>query len=574
MIGKLLRLLLAGWPGVLLAAVCGALTVLANTALLATSAYLISLAALQPPLSALAVSIAAVRFFGIARAGLRYAERLTAHAVSLRLLARLQVWFYQEAEPRVPMGLAQYRSTELWQRLVNDIEIIKFLYVRLLHPPFVALLVLIAAIGFAACFSLVLAAILASGFLIAGVLIPWLSALCSRRLAEAAAVRQEEVNLALTDTLEGMAELAACGLTQEWLTARQQQGAGLDTLKARIASGQAFFDALTAITVNASVAAALWQSCLLVEQRQLDGVFLAVIPLAVQGFFETVWPMAALGRSYSEIRESAGRLAEIFGKEREPAGEERDGAVLPEQNVDIQLENIHFSYPGASQPALDGVSLYLPPGRRLAVVGPSGAGKSTLLFLLLRFAEQQAGSIRFSGVDSRDCRAEEVRRLFGVVSQDAYFFHASLRDNLRLARPDAGEDELWQVLRQAYLTELVASLPDGLDTILGRNGYLLSGGERQRLALARALLTNAPVLLLDEPASGLDAEAERQVMAALQQLPGDKSVLLITHRLTGLEAMDEIVVFDKGRIRQRGTFQQLLTEDGLFARMYERQNIK
>lgn len=571
MLIRLFALLAPDWPKIVLAGMAGGLTVIANAALIATSAYLISFAALHPPLAALSLSIAGVRFFGIARAVLRYTERLAGHAASLSLLARIQIWFYTSLEPNVPAVFTRYRTADLWQRLVNDVETLKFLYVKVIHPPFVALFALLATAVFVGYFSMAIMAVLIAGYIIAGIVVPLAVRRYSACLADKVAADQGLLSVMLTDAVLGMEEIAAHGMTDQHLAHVAEHGRATDRARAKLAGAQALAEAASAAAVNLTVFITLLQSVLLVQGGYLDGVLLAVIPLVVQCSFEAVWPMAHLGGNYNEMRAAAGRLFALIDK---PAAtsEGKEEFQLNQAACELSVEGISFAYPGRSAPVLSDISFFLPGGGKLAVVGPSGAGKSTLAALLLRFAEYNIGHIYLNGQEIRKCRQKDIRNVFGVVNQDTYLFHATIRDNLLLARPTAGEAEIWDVLRQAHLAETVAAMPRQLETVIGREGQLLSGGERQRLAIARALLKDAPVLLLDEPAAGLDAAQERQVMHTVYELPKAKSLILITHRLVGLEHMDEILVINKGRIVERGTMDQLCKRQGLFCQMLSLQH--
>lgn len=550
----------------MLAGLAGGLTVIANTALIGTSAYLITLAALHPPLAALSISIAGVRFFGIARAGLRYTERLFGHSASLGLLARLQVWFYAAVEPHIPAALSGYRTVDLWQRLVNDVETLKFLYVKVVHPPFVALSVLLTAAFFLGCFSWEFVAVLTVGFILSGIVVPLAGQRYCKRLADKLAADRGGLSCNLNDTVLGMEEIMAYGMADRHLTKITEYADALETLRMKLARAQAFTEAVSGAIVNSVVFMTLLQSISLVRQERMDGVLLAVIPLVVQCSFEAVWPMAHLGSNYVEMKAAAGRLFTLIDKSVAVVDCERP-AGLNSGDYELCVADLSFTYPGRSIPALSGISFTLPPGGKIAVVGPSGAGKSTLATLLLRFADYDIGHIYLNKQEIRWCSQQDVRKVFGVVNQDIYLFHTTIRDNLLVARPTASDAEVWNVLAQARLDQTIAALPEQLDTVIGRDGQLLSGGERQRLAIARALLKEAPILLLDEPTAGLDPAAEQQVMAAIYGMPKNKSLILITHRLIGLEDMDEILVIDNGRIVERGTWNQLYEQQGLFYRM-------
>jgi ABC-type multidrug transport system fused ATPase/permease subunit len=268
--------------------------------------------------------------------------------------------------------------------------------------------------------------------------------------------------------------------------------------------------------------------------------------------------------------EAGRRLFEIV--DTEPAVVDPARATGRPAEAGLHVQKLHFSYAPDEPQALDDISFDLTRGQFIVVVGPSGAGKSTLAHLLLRFWEYRDGRILLDGRELREYDQETVRSLMAVVSQHTHLFNGSIRDNLLLARPGATEQEVIRAAKQARVHDFVQSLPQGYDTWIGEQGLRLSGGQRQRLAIARAILKDAPVLILDEPAANLDAITERQVLASLQAVAMGRATLLITHRLVGLEAADEILVLHAGRIVERGRHQDLMQMDGLYRRMWELQN--
>jgi ATP-binding cassette subfamily C protein CydC len=261
-------------------------------------------------------------------------------------------------------------------------------------------------------------------------------------------------------------------------------------------------------------------------------------------------------------------LGRIKAISLQPAGGLSGTKTLLPGTVEIDAHNLSFAYQSGQPSTLSGISFNLPPGRKLAVVGASGAGKSTLTGLILRFWDYNEGALLVNGVDTRDYAPETVRQAISVVSQDTYLFNTTIRENIMLARPEATEAEFKNAIDGAMLGELIDKLPHGLETMTGQNGLALSGGERQRIALARALLKAAPVWLLDEPTAGLDAYSEGIIMEKILQAAGSRSIMLITHRLIGLETMDEILVLDGGRVAEHGTLPELLALEGDFYRMW------
>jgi ABC-type multidrug transport system fused ATPase/permease subunit len=269
--------------------------------------------------------------------------------------------------------------------------------------------------------------------------------------------------------------------------------------------------------------------------------------------------------------------------------ESPDAQALPEGPVSVQLDGVSFAYPSADrvslasledvavlddragEEVLHGVSFQVEPGQMVALVGPSGAGKSTIASLIPRLYDPDRGAVRLSGIDVRDLTFESLRRTVGVVTQDGHLFHDTIRANLAYAAPGAGDGEIWEALDSARLAELVRSLPDGLDTVVGERGYRLSGGERQRLTIARLLLAKPRVVILDEATAHLDSESELAVQQALGAALTGRTAIVIAHRLSTIQAADTILVVEDGRVAERGTHLGLLSAGGRYAELHRTQ---
>ncbi|MCA9973468.1 MAG: thiol reductant ABC exporter subunit CydC, partial [Anaerolineales bacterium] len=557
----------AGW--VALAVLLGALTVGSSVALLATSAYLISAAALRPSIADLSVAIVGVRFFGLSRGILRYLERLAAHNTTFRVLARIRVWFYEAIEPLAPARLQAVRSGDLLSRIVADVETLQDFYVRAVGPPLVAVVVTAVMLLFMAAFAPVLALALLAGLLLAGVGVPWLTYRLSRAASATAVPQRADLQTSLIDGLQGLPDLQACGQDQTWAGKIHRQGAALARSESRLAHVSGLQAGLLELLTQGTMAAIVALAVPLVSGGQVAGVYLAALALATVASFEGVQPLAQAAQSLEASLAAARRLFSLAAAP--PPIHPTTQQTIQPSSPHLSLHHVSFHYDTAVLPTLHDVSFDLPPGRRLAVVGPSGAGKSTLVNLLLRFWEYDGGEIRLNGRLLPDYDPETVRACFGVIPQQPYLFNASIRDNLRLARPQASQEAIEAAARQAHLHDFIAGLPQGYDTAVGALGLNLSGGERRRLAIARALLQDAPVLLLDEPTAGLDPLTETAVLDTIFQLSRGRSLLLITHRLVGLEAMDEILVLDGGRVVENGRHAQLLAQQGLYATLWQQQ---
>jgi ATP-binding cassette subfamily C protein CydC len=577
--GRLLKLAapFKGWMA--LAALLGFITVASGIGLMATSSYLISSAGLHPSVAALGVAIVGVRFFGIARGLFRYLERYVSHQVTFKLLARLRVWFYEGLEPLAPARLLQYkyRSGDLLSRVVSDIETLQNFYVRVIAPPVVALLVALMLWFFLGAYDVTLALTLLVFFLAASVGVPWLTYLLSGKLGQEIVAVRAELNTQLVEGIQGMAEIVAFGQEPRQSEKLQKLNHKLTGLQERMAWVGGLQNALGNLLMNLAAWTMLIVAIPLVRDGRLDGVYLAVVVLAALASFEAVLPLPTTFQHLGSSLEAARRLFEIV--DAKPAVRDPEISSPTPEDYTITVKNLHFSYPigdtepkpetnSSPSPILKGISFEIPQGGCLALVGPSGAGKSTIGNLLLRFWDYSEGEINLGGYDLPQYRQEDLHRLIAVVAQNTHLFNATVYENILLARPTASREEVIEAARQAQLHQFIESLPQGYDTPIGEQGMGLSGGERQRVAIARAILKDAPILLLDEATANLDALTEREVLKALEQLRQGRTTLIITHRLVGLEKVDEILVLRAGKLVERGSHHDLLQLENYYWRMW------
>ncbi|MFB7555689.1 thiol reductant ABC exporter subunit CydD [Streptomyces brevispora] len=553
-----------------LALLLGSLALGSAVGLMAVSGWLISRASEQPPVLYLMVAVTATRAFGIGRAVFRYAERLVSHDAVLRMLAELRVAVYRGLERIAPAGLRRTRRGDLLSRLVADVDALQDYWLRWLLPAGTAVLVGAAAAGFAGWMLPEAGAVLAAGLLLAGIGVPLVSGACARHTERRLAPARADLATRITDLLGGTAELTVAGALPGRSARTREADGVLTRIASRAATATALGGGLSALIGGLTVVATALVALPALADGRLAGVELAVVVLTPLAAFEAVTGLPLAVQYRQRVKRSAERVYEVLDAPvpvREPA----TPAEAPASPFPLEVRGLSARYEGARHDALDSVDLTLEAGRRIAVVGPSGSGKTTLAQVLLRFLDARAGTYRIGGVEASALDGDTVRRFVGLCAQDAHIFDSSIRENLRLARTGATDAELRDALAQARLLDWAEALPEGLDTLVGEHGARLSGGQRQRLALARALLADFPVLVLDEPAEHLDLATADALTADLLAATRGRTTVLITHRLEGLDAVDEVVVLEAGAVVQRGRYAALVAVDGPLRRMLERE---
>lgn len=522
-----------------LSIVLGALAVIFGIGLMATAGYLIARAAERPEILSLSVAIVMVRFFGLTRPLARYLERLASHDLAFRVLARFRVRFYERIEPLAPAGLDAYRRGDLVSRMVGDVDALQGLYLRGLGPPLVAVGAGAIAVGVAVGLLPAAGAALALGLLVGGIAVPLVSGLVGRSAGRGRAGAQGHLSAELVELLRGAPELVVYGRADDAL---ERVRAG-DRVVARLARREALAagvgDGLAVLAAGVTTAAVLALAVAAHADGRLDRVLVAVLPLLALASFEAVAPLSLAARELSSTLAAGRRVLELA--EREPTVRDPVEPAPPPTRPTLALEHVDASYTDDGTPVLHDVDLVLEPGRSVALVGPSGAGKTTVVNLLLRFLDPAAGRVTLGGRDLREYRQADVRRAVAVAGQDAYLFSTTIRENVRIGRAGASDSDVEDALRRARVWDWVSSLPEGVDTRVGEEGAQLSGGQRQRVALARALLSNAPVLVLDEPTAHLDPETAEPLVRDILAAADGRSVLLVTHRPEGLDLVDEVV---------------------------------
>ena len=558
----------------ILGILCGLLAVASAVGLLALSGWFISAAAY----AGLTVASAqlfnffhpgiGVRMFAIGRTLARYAERIVSHDATFRILQSLRSWFYIHLEPLAPSRLMMFRSGDLLNRIVADIDALDNLYLRVLSPSTVALVTSMLVVAFLwifdPCIALSTGLYLAvAGFGVSAVALQ-LGEPCGREIAQ----RTSELRVRTIDTLQGLAELLIFDAYHHQLESVKRSSRALLKSQQRMSHIRGLSLALITLISGLAVLTALYLAVDLVKFNLLNGANLAMIALAILASFEAVLPLPTAYQYLGRTREAGRRLLEIV--DMQPQITYPDTSVALCMQPEVTFENISFRYSENAPWALRDVNMQIPAGHRVAVIGETGSGKSTLIHLLVRFWNPTTGHIRLANDDIRNLSEAELRRSISVVSQQPHMFNTTLRENLKIARPGASDDDLFAALESARLDEFVESLPDGLDTWVGEAASLLSGGQARRVALTRAILHDAPLWVLDEPTEGLDTITERKLMQALERKTKNRTLLLITHRLVDLHWMDHIVMLEKGRVAAQGTHAQLLETNRRYAELHMR----
>jgi len=554
-----------------LATLLGAGAVAAAIGLIATSAWLISRSAQRPQESAVAIAIVGVQFFALSRGLCRYAERVIGHDAAFGVLSDLRVSVYERLERLAPLGLPVFGSGDLLARLIGDIDSLQDLLLRVVPPFAIALLVGVATVGLVWWMLPAAGLILLVALLVAGTLVPWLTGTLAARTEARQAAARGELTASVVDLIEGAPELAVNGATAEQLGRAMAADTEVTQLAGTAARTAGIGQGLSSLCVGLAMWGALAVGVSAVHAGHLEGVLLAGLALIPLVAFELVTPLPGAAQTLQRVRRAAARVFEVM-ETPPPVAEPAHPAALVSGPHALKVRALRYSYPGQTHRALDGVDLDLSPGRRVAVVGPSGAGKSTLAAVLLRFLSyDEGGSITLDGVELAELDGDATRRVVGLVAQDAHVFDSTLEENLRLARRGATESELEDALGAARLLGWIRELPAGLQTEVGERGARMSGGQRQRLAIARALLADFGVLILDEPGEHLDTQTADAIVADLLTITEGRTTLLITHRLTGLEDVDEVLMLDHGRVHERGTHGELVGLGGRYAELWRRE---
>lgn len=551
---QVLKLTLHEKRDVALAIIFGVLAGLASVALLASSGYLISKAALTGQLTVLIVIGACLKLFGLGSAVSRYSERLFSHRATFTMLGNLRVSFFERLSPLAPELYSKYRSGDLLARIIGDVESLQNFLLRVFYPPIVLLLVFTGTILFTLYFSIYTAILLAVGYLLTAVVVPAYFAWRKRRRnwrtresrgalsAEAAEFLYGFRDLKIYRQLAGKEQQLA-GLVESYN--EEQRNEGKEEVYSQSANG--FIALLISLAILASGA-------YFTAAGELEGLYLAMLVMISLGVFENMAPMAAFPAHFEESRKAAVRLESVVAeKPREKGSDE-----LPEGPLNISAKNVGYMFPNEQRPAVEDITVDFTTGSKTAIVGPSGSGKSTLLAVLMDILPARDGQVLFNGINAEEFSQESIWRNLNVVLQENHFFQGTLRSNLQIADPSANDKQMTAALEGVELGRFSLAME------VEEKGQNLSGGERQRLAIARALLKKGDIWMLDEPVSSVDSETGQLIYERLFDDHPDKTFIVVSHDLTGLEKMDQIIVLENGRLIESGSYDELMRSKGYF----------
>ncbi|WNP33170.1 cysteine/glutathione ABC transporter ATP-binding protein/permease CydC [Enterobacter kobei] len=552
--------------GVVLAIV----TLLANIGLLTLSGWFLSASAVVGVAGLYSFNYmlpaAGVRGAAITRTAGRYFERLVSHDATFRVLSHLRVATFSKLLPLSPAGLARFRQGDLLNRVVADVDTLDHLYLRVISPLVGALVVIIVVTLGLGVLDVTLALTLGGIMLLTLCLLPPLFYRLGKPTGEKLTSLRGQYRQHLTSWLQGQAELTIFGASQRYREQMENTELSWHDAQRRQSELTALSQAVMLLISGFAVIAMLWLAAGGVGGNTQPGALIALFVFCALAAFEALAPVTGAFQHLGQVIASARRITEITDCPPEvtfPAGE----STVPAQ-VDLRLNTVSFTYPQQVQSALNAVSLNVTAGQRVAILGRTGCGKSTLLQLLTRAWDPQQGAILLNGQPLASFNEAALRATISVVPQRVHLFSATLRDNLLLASPAATDEALATVLTQVGLEKLLVD--DGLNSWLGEGGRQLSGGELRRLAIARALLHDAPLFLLDEPTEGLDATTESQIFDLLSDVTKGKTVLMVTHRLRGLSQCDQIIVMDNGEIIEQGNHAALMAKQGRYYRFKQR----
>lgn len=526
--------------------IAGTATVLAGVGLITSSGYLVSRAAQRPPILDLMVVFVAVRFFGLARPALRYAERLVSHDLTFRILAAVRRRFVAALLPLSQGQLAGFRAGDLLSRLASDVETLQEAWLRIAAPAAVALLTTAAVTLALTWIDGRLGLAILTLMLFDGLVWTWVASRMEAGLGARQNVQRRAFSADLVTLTQSLEDILAFGHERTAFERLAERQRALDTIESRYGARQALHAGVSALVTHLAFGVALFLTLLAADRGDLPAVWVAAVSLAVIAAFEAIDALPAAWQFAARTSESSARVEEVTSTLSAVADDPFPVPLGHLSAPSLEWRNVTFGYDNRT--ILENVSLRVTPGEHVLITGPTGSGKSTLLSLAMRAWDPLRGHVALNGIDLRYVPIVDLRAATAVLPQHIHVFNTTLRENVRLAKPSAPDEDVLRALERAQLGRFVQDLPQGLDTILGEFGAAMSAGERQRLGFARILMTDAPLVLADEPTANLDVETERAVLDALSTWAAGRTLLLVSHRPIARLAVDRILRVQGGRV--------------------------
>ncbi len=534
--GKLFKVLLKNKNQIIISVILGTFTVFSNVALLGISAYLICRSAIEDSIAPLLVVSIGVRCFGMIRPVFRYLERLMSHNVTFKFLSELRRDYYSALEPLAPTKLALERKGDLFSRIVTDVDTLKNFYLRIIYPVAIATLTFFGGIIALSFFSMKATILFGIFYILGGVLLPFV--MSKFRVTKEVVDRRSQLKTILVDSIKGMTELKS-------YNAVDLQKEKLFKASNELINTQIKKNAIDNLSV--SLSSFLSNGCMLglliivsyeisKNGSQLNSVYLATIVLIGVSSFEGIIPLANV---YNEIRESMTSAKRLFDITKIKY-ENDEGEYEMGNSFDVTFDDVNFSYDD-NKKLLEHLSFKIKEGSKVAIVGKSGIGKSTIVNLLLKFVNYESGSIKIGEHELKKLSGETCRNIFAVVPQSPYIFNATVKENILIAKPNATQEEIIEAVTKANIKDFIENLPNKYETILGGDGVTISGGQKSRLAIARAILRDSKIIILDEATSSLDEETEEAVLNDILKICENKTIIFITHKKSILSKFDEII---------------------------------
>lgn len=553
--------------------VLAAITIMCATSLMFASGYLISKSALRPE-NILMVYVPAVlvRTFGIGKAFVLYVERLVGHDAVLRILSKMRVRLYGILEPQALFIRSRFRTGDVLGVLADDIEHLQNVYLRTVFPSMAALLVYVLAIGALGYFDMQFALLMALYILFLIAILPGFSLWLTKKKQKQVKQQRNQLYQKLTDAVLGMGDWVISGRQSQFVHTYESDEAEVTRMERTLSNWAKWRTLVGQLVIGAAVVSAVYWTGQQVDDGQMEVFMVAAFVLAVFPLMDAFMPISEAFEKIPRYQDSLDRLADMSGPDQVKSGSQSVNPLVVDEaskQSHIKLENVSFRYDSISEHlTVEGVSLDIPQGKKVAIIGRSGAGKSTLLKLIQGVLVPSNGLVTINGT-AADSYGEHIPSVISVLNQSPHLFDTTVANNIRLGNTDASDEEVREVAKKVKLGTYIESLPSGYETRMLETGQRFSGGERQRIALARVLLQDTPVVILDEPTIGLDPRTERDLLSTIFETIQGKSLIWITHHLVGAEQMDEIIFMEHGRIVMRGTHDYLMEHEERYRNLYQ-----